>query len=961
MVKKVYSQAEKILNQKKKLLTKIYFELQEYFEKKYGKDTVVLIEIGSFFEVYEVNNQSLKIGKAKEISELLNIQLTRKNKNILENSIENPLLAGVPTVSIERYLSRIIQANKYTVVIVKQKGEPPNIKRYIDSIISPGINFDYINEATENNLVSLFIDQNSQIFSIGYSALDVTTGKTMVMEVHSTRDDKTFALDEAFSLLQTYKTSEILLTFLSKDINQEWVLEYLEIEDNYHYNINTNRVSITYQNELFKSIYHIQSMLSPIEYLDLEKMPLVSESLAILFDYVIEHDSSLIEKIYKPKILFSDKYMYLGNNALEQLEIISKNSNKKSVLDLINFTSTPIGKRVLKERLLNPIYDIKILEERFELIQKVLPNYKEYEDNLKQIYDLERILRRIKLQKLHPFELSYLYYSMLSIKEILNIESKNTLNIDKNFLKNVNDFITILDSKFDIDICAKYAFNQIDENIFKSGIYPLIDDLQNEQKKQLEKLQIITKKINSMFEDNKKAEFATIGFLDSEGYFVTMSKNRFAMIKDSLMESFVSVDKEHIFFKDFRIKRLKNSVKLYSKLFDDISNLYVANQHKIISLVKDKFLDSLSFVDKNYSKLIESLIEHIGNLDVAVSSAICAKKYNYTKPQIVEESYHPFMKIEGLRHPIIESREENGIYIPNDISFDEDKRGMLLYGINSSGKSSLMKSVGIAIVMAQAGFFVPAKSMKFSLFDKIFTRIVSTDNLYKGLSTFAIEMLELKNIFNRANRYSLILGDEICHGTETSSALAIVASAVRKLIRLESFFIFATHLHQLTSLKEILELKELEFCHLSVKYDQKSDKLIYDRKLKEGSGSSLYGLEFAKYLHLDREFLKEAYAIRDEYFDDITDLNALKKKKRSKYNKNLYLSKCALCDKPVEDVHHIKAQSLFDTQTQHYDKNHKFNLIPLCKEHHKKVHQGKIIISGFVMTESGLKLHYYEK
>jgi DNA mismatch repair protein MutS len=218
----------KLLNNKEKLLTEIYFDLQLFFEDKYGSNTVVLMEIGSFFETYEVNNETHQMGKAKEMSELLNIQLTRKNKNIIDNSIQNPLLAGVPAVSLERYLNRIIQTKKYTIVLVRQKGEPPHLKRYIANIISPGTNFDYLIESSENYLVSLLIDCNRQIYSVGYSAIDVTTGKTIINEVHGTREDRTYALDEVFTLLQTYKTSEIVLTFNHESIDKEWIYSYLE-------------------------------------------------------------------------------------------------------------------------------------------------------------------------------------------------------------------------------------------------------------------------------------------------------------------------------------------------------------------------------------------------------------------------------------------------------------------------------------------------------------------------------------------------------------------------------------------------------------------------------------------------------------------------------------------------------------------------------------------------------------
>ena len=137
------TEIDKLLDQNNKLLTEIYFDLQRHFEDKYDEDTVVFMEIGTFFEVYEVNNDEEQIGKAKEIAELLNIQLTKKNKSIIENSAKNPLLAGVPAVSFERYLNRLIQEQKYTVVVVKQRGKPPKISRYIAQIISPGTNFDY--------------------------------------------------------------------------------------------------------------------------------------------------------------------------------------------------------------------------------------------------------------------------------------------------------------------------------------------------------------------------------------------------------------------------------------------------------------------------------------------------------------------------------------------------------------------------------------------------------------------------------------------------------------------------------------------------------------------------------------------------------------------------------------------------------------------------------------------------
>ena len=251
-----------------------------------------------------------------------------------------------------------------------------------------------------------------------------------------------------------------------------------------------------------------------------------------------------------------------------------------------------------------------------------------------------------------------------------------------------------------------------------------------------------------------------------------------------------------------------------------------------------------------------------------------------------------------------------------------------------------MTSIGLSVVLAQAGFFVPAVELRFGLYDKLFTRIVSQDNLYKGLSTFAVEMMELKNIFNRANERSLILGDEISQGTETESALAIVSSTILKLISLKSTFIFATHLHQLGSIPQLEELKNLIFLHLGIKYDESSDALIYNRVLQLGMGDSLYGLEFAKSLHMDKEFLTMAQTIRENLNHGSSEMKKLRKQERSKYHKDLVLSNCALCEEKVEDVHHIAEQQDANESghIDHYHKNHKYNRIPICKRHHDLVH-----------------------
>ncbi len=979
-----------LLNDKKLLLTEVYFELQKHFESKYGPNTVVFMEIGTFVEVYEVNNDELQLGKAKEMAELLNIQLTKKNKTIAENSTKNPLLAGVPTISFERYLNRLIQEQKYTIIYIKQRGEPPKVSRYVAKIISPGTNFDYTIGSEDNYIVSLLVDKHKDIYSIGYSAIDVTTGKTFLYEAHGTSEDQNFALDEIFNLLHVYKTSEVVLSFLEGVDDQKHILRYLEIDEHYTYSVNTQRPKIEYQNELFKRVYQIQSLLSPIEHLDLERTPMISEALAVLVHFVIEHDFHIIQKLSRPQLIDNKRYMYLGNSAFEQLGVISKDKDEMTLLRLIDKSVTAIGKRLLKERLLNPIMEEEELMRRYGMAEKVMSHTKLLEENLRNIYDLERLSRRTNLGKLHPFEMNFIYDSLLGVQDLMAYIKKHKLSKTPFSDNEVLVFVKEIEKTFNLDVTRKYTVQTVDENFFMRGVDPHIDELSDENAKMLQSIYIIMDRIEELLSgvaNKSENRLVTLGQLDKEGYFITLSKNRFSMIEAAFSGTGVEIDGTFINFKEFSVKKLTNNVKISSELIDALSDKIMRNRTKIVALAKEKFVEKQHQLERRYTLLFERMIHYVADIDVAVSTAKTAQMYNYARPMIVPaQEDENFLQILELRHPLIEVQEHQGIYVPNDIVMGNREymdlpypetimldsmvhdghqiHGVLLYGINSSGKSSLMKSIGLSVLMAQAGFFVPASAMKFSLFESVFTRIVSKDNLAKGLSTFAVEMLEMKNIFNRAGTKSLILGDEISHGTETLSGVAIVASAIMKLAKLRSVFLFATHLHQLSTMDELVKLKNVVNLHLEVAYDEEKDKLVYNRTLQSGSGSSIYGLEFAKSLHMDKEFLDVANNIRKRLANDYDELELLvKKKKRSKYNKDLYVTKCVICGNIAEDVHHISHQSMANQAgfIGHFHQDHKHNLIPLCRDHHNDIHSGKIHVKGFRMTSTGLELDYEEQ
>lgn len=370
---------------------------------------------------------------------------------------------------------------------------------------------------------------------------------------------------------------------------------------------------------------------------------------------------------------------------------------------------------------------------------------------------------------------------------------------------------------------------------------------------------------------------------------------------------------------------------------------------------------------KRYAPFIRTLFHFIAQIDVAAASARVSAAYGLCRPRIIQTApKENFLQGMGLRHLPIEvqgisyvandvvmgNRDYLDLPYPSTVMLDSrvhdgaDIRGVLLYGINSSGKSSLMKSIGIAVILAQAGFFVPARSMTFSLLEGVYTRIISRDNVAKSLSTFGVEMLELNTIFHRITPKMLVLGDEISHGTETLSAVAIVASTVMELASKGVLFLMTTHLHQLSMVQELTRLREVVSLHLSVRYDEENDRLVYDRILKPGRGSSVYGLEFAESLHMQKSFLDNAKRLRENLAKEYDLLELGHQKETIKRYRDVVACECVICGALVR-----MDQKRAVTKEHHH-------LIALCERHRRAIAEGKIKVERIIMTPQGLRLEY---
>ena len=289
--------------------------------------------------------------------------------------------------------------------------------------------------------------------------------------------------------------------------------------------------------------------------------------------------------------------------------------------------------------------------------------------------------------------------------------------------------------------------------------------------------------------------------------------------------------------------------------------------------------------------------------------------------------------------------------------------GILLYGTNAVGKTSFIKSIGIAIIMAQAGLYVPCDSLVYKPYRNIFTRILGNDNLFKGLSTFAVEMTELRTILTMANNNSLILGDELCSGTESDSALSIFTAGLEILHEKESTFLFATHFHEINKYDEINALTKMKMMHMAVHYNKETNALVYDRKLREGPGESMYGLEVCKSLNLPDAFLKRAHDIRMKYNPEKQNILSLSP---THFNAKKLVGNCELCkNHKASEVHHLQHQKnanikneyiVNESNSLNFHKNHVANLLNICEACHKKIHkankQHKVVktTEGYILS-----------
>jgi DNA mismatch repair protein MutS len=710
------------------------------------------------------------------------------------------------------------------------------------------------------------------------------------------------------------------------------------------------------QNRVLERAYPSRGMLTPAEFVDLERSPYALAAFCLAVAYAAEHRACLVNRLLRPERVVAflgqdDRHMELSASTLQQLGVVGSGEiSEGTLMHLLNRCRTAMGRRAFRVRLAMPMSDAAALEARWAevgaMVDKGVSDVRKALDGIG--IDLDTAFRSLCLKRASASDLASLASGLLAARAAILLVGETDDGCKCS--ATCEAIAAAVHARLDPDTNAK--------NPFRRGVNAAVDAAHEE-----------LDSARSVFYQAAAALNAEIGqdhvrIEDGEFMFLSVTGRRWAA---AVTSGAVARAKVEPWFsgRDCTLQtdgggppRLQHPLigAEASERARRASSALSARVYEALAQLQDEIVEA--YADPFWS----FVAPRVADVDVLACCAHNAIRLGHARP-LIDAAAERDVSAAALRHPVIEVLPgRRDAYVANDISLGSDA-GMVLYGINAVGKSSLMKAVGLAVVMAQCGMFVAADSFVMRApFQRLFTRIGLRDDLLRGQSTFMVEMRDLRDILRHAtDRRSLVIGDELCAGTESASALAIVGAGILHLTRRGVPFVFATHLHELLDVpvvKAAIDEKRLQVAHLSVHYDEAVEgRLVYDRRLAPGSGDACYGLEVCKALDLDAAFLVTAEAIRKSMTSEKT---SWMRSRRSKYNGGCVVDVCAVCGDPASETHHIKPQKLRgDLGDARMD--HVSNLAPLCERCHREVHRGKLDIAGFVATSDGVKLRLSEK
>lgn len=784
------------------------------FKAKYP-DAILLFRVGDFYETFGED--------AKKASAALGITLTKRS-NGKASEIE---LAGFPHHAVDTYLPKLVRAG-YRVAVCDQIEDPKFakgiVKRGVTEMVTPGVALkDNILSTRSNNfLASVYFEK--EIYGVAF--LDISTGEFFIAEGN-------FAYVE--KMIQSFAPSEVLYQkSKQKDFLQQFGSNL--------YGFKLDDWVFSYDNALGILLKLFETNSLKGFGIEEERVSVIAAGAAIQYLRDTEHNN--LAHISKITRLTDEKTVWLDRFTIRNLELIySPHHGGKTLLDVLDHTTSPMGARMLKRWVVMPLLDPHKINDRLNAVEYFVNHTSESEELKKQIRtigDLERLISKVSLERVTPREMVQLKRALNAIPALKQVlaASKNTT------LQKVSEQLNpsaILADKIEKEVAEEAGPIISKGNFIANGVNADLDDLRaikNSGKDYIAGIQqkeVVRTGINSL----------KIGFNSVFGYFLEVTNSH----KSKVPADWI------------RKQTLANAERYITEELKEYEHKVLGAEEKIQTLEEKIFTDLIRFA-KDYVHTIQQNASLIARVDCLLSLAEIAAKNNYVKPEINES--HAIEIKEG-RHPVIEQQlDVSEKYIANDVYLDnEGQQILIITGPNMSGKSALLRQTALIVLMAQTGSFVPASVAKIGLVDKVFTRVGASDNLSAGESTFMVEMNETASIMNNLSSRSLILLDEIGRGTSTYDGISIAWSLAEYLHNnpaAKPRTLFATHYHELNELAE--KYTRIKNFHVAIK--EAGNKVIFLRKLVEGGTEHSFGIHVAKMAGMPKQIIDRANEMLQE-------------------------------------------------------------------------------------------------
>ena len=930
-------------------LTNEYFRLSLDYQTKYGAKTILLMQVGAFFEMYGTKTDSSIMFDVCELC-----QLNTSDKKICVGNGETVFMAGFRDYSLDKYVPRITEGGYTAVVYVQSKNDPKD--RNLLAIYSPGTYISYETDSSPqitNHIMCVWFDRvrggSKDTLVCGVAVANIFTGKSHMFEYETPYYINPTTFDELERCVTIFAPSELIVISPFDDVTLNTILQYsgvkTEVIHRFGQDANDkiqNCGKQKYISHILGTFFGEESYSACAEF---RQSAIATQAFCYLMDFVQEHNPNLVRKISIPMFQNASDRMVLANHTLKQLNMIGDGGKLSSVYSFLNKCQTPMGKRLIHQQMTAPTFNEKWLNREYEMTQVLLDNYNFvdlFRKQLASVKDLDKIARQLVVRKLYPASIFHLYNSIKQLN-VENPDLSEYFGLKCADLENLCDGLCgFIDSHLDVELCRSAQSMSFEQNIIKRGVSERLDALIDKQANSIAVLDGIQQYFNKLMGDDvvKKHE------PEKSCVTLQLTKKRAGVLKSIIVAGTVDVCGSKFNTSDVKfVSSSTNAEELNFPLLNSVTKDMFRLKDDIAKVVWEVYGEFLENLELNWFENIEKISKYIANMDVLQSKAYIARTYNYCRPTIDSDASKSHARAYDIRHCLIEHIQTNELYVANDIHIGCDAQdGMLLYGTNAVGKTSLIRALGIAVVLAQCGMYVPCSRFIYKPYTAIYSRILGNDDLFKGLSTFAVEMSELRVILKMADQNSLILGDEICSGTETESALSIFVSALLDLTAKGSSFIFATHFHEIVKYDEVKQLASMVLCHMAVTYDRERDCLIYDRKLAAGPGDRMYGLEVCKSLYLEDAFLAQAYSIRNKYFPE--NRGELSNKSTT-YNGKKVRGICEMCKSEIaEETHHMSPQKDASPEGHigTFHKNHKANLLAVCERCHDSIHAKETVL-----------------